>query len=246
MYTINEGKVQCHKEESHTFPSVMLTNNPILVDGVELFQDFRLVCDKKDVVSYNLVASDKLEKSKIMNQIEDVEKTANSLQGRVSDDFLQVLTRTESMFTLDFRYGIAIGIRRLLEDFVIENYGVLTFFPHYRFHTKFGYADLKSLKDKHAGQILAALSPAAKKMRWEIGNFYSSNVGKALSSNPQFRPALLPDSEIDNLFLMYNNLSEYLHGNSGEPSSDELMDNLTSLLKACETFINKNMGWGIL
>ena len=242
MYVINKGQINCVRDAGHDIPNFLIDSGELRLDKVTLYKEFRVICDNLDVSSYTLKSPALVEPSPIMDFTEEMERNyGRPLMSFVPSKYLDILKQTESLFVLDFRYGMAIGLRRLLEDFVIENYGVLIFEPTLFRKSPFPSSKKLSLKKKRTSWILEALL----KKRVFSSNEYKMKVESALSRDQRFSSALLSDSDLKGLFDIYNSVSDYIHGKSSEPSSIEFRDWLELLLRCCLEYCNRNIGWGM-
>ncbi len=185
-----------------------------------------------------------------MDFINDIEANyGRPLMGKVPSRYLDVLTETENLYVLDYRYGMSIGVRRLLEDFIIENYGAMIHKSGKLFGQQFPSQQLRQLRNINAKYILAVFSPYASNIDSlaSTENFkgYKNKIDGVLLTGGVLKRALLENIVFDELFRLYDFISDYLHGNGGEPSQKGLMDGLTLVMKSCSDYVQKGLGWGV-
>ena len=249
---ISSSRIECKTNATHDLPSFLHNDEKLLISRVRPLEIFRVICEKKDVSSYYITTQRGLEPSQMMDFLGDIEKNyaVKHLLGRVPNRYLDILSKTENLFALDSRYGMAVGVRRLLEDFIVENYAVLIFYPETEYGHKFSKKQLDGLRKKHAGKIIALYSPRAQKdlrgMRKSLDRTYLDPANKALSTNSKLQAALLSTSRFDSMYRLYNLVSQFIHGRGGEPSEGELRDGLMLVMESCKEYITKGIGWGIL
>lgn len=242
MYSISNAQINCSKDSGHEIPNFFVDSGVLKIQRVTLFKEFHVICESKDISSYTLKSSSLLEPSPIMDYIREIEtKYGRPLMNFAPGRYLDILKETESLYALDFRYGMAIGLRRLLEDFIIENYGVLVFFPMLFGKTNFPLKSKSKLKDMRSSWILDAMIANGKFKR----NIYKTKVSRAISNNTKLRAALLSEADFQRLFHLYGEVSDYIHGKSAQPSSMKFKDWLELVLKCCLDYCNKNIGWGM-
>lgn len=249
---ISSSRIECKTDAIHDLPSFLHNDGKLLISGVRPLEIFRVVCEKKDVSSYYITTQRGVKPSQMMDFLEDIEKNyaVKYLLGRVPNRYLDILSKTENLFALDSRYGMAVGVRRLLEDFIVENYAVLIFYPETKYGHKFNKKQLDRLRKKHAGRIIALYSPKAQTdlrgMRKPLDRTYLDPATRALSTNSKLQAALLSPSRFDSMYRLYNLVSQFIHGRGGEPSEGELRDGLMLVMESCKEYITKGIGWGIL
>jgi hypothetical protein len=249
MYVLNNKQIECFKDLTHLIPNFISDRGDLKLENVEKSKEFRVICDAKDITSYTLKTDTLLEPSPIMEFIKDIEDNyAKKLQTHVPLRYLDILTQTESMYILDSRLGMSIGWRRLFEDFVGENYGVLIYSkPKLRYDsvsTQYGFinrGDLSNWK-QHAAKIADALlnRPVLP------NNNLRPSIQSILNSNSTLRDSLLDQDEIKKLVNYHSNISKFIHGDIiSQPSEKYLKDALEDLLKDCLSYFNNGMRWGV-
>ncbi len=249
-YSITDMKVVCSREQQHDIPNFLQNGGTLEIENIQELKEFRVICENKDVTGYTLKTGAILEQSQIMDFIDGIEKNfARPLMGKVPSRYLDVLTETENLCVLDYRYGVSIGLRRLIEDFVIENYGALIHKSGKYFGKPFPSGQLKQLRNLNAKYILAVLSPSASSVNdlvsSQIYKGYKSTIDELLGTRSPFLKALLEPEYFDRLFKFYNFISNYLHGNGAEPSQLELKDGIELVMSSCISYMERGMGWGV-
>ena len=249
-YSLINMKIVCSREQQHDIPNFLQKGGTLEIENIQELKEFRVICENKDVTGYTLKTGGTLEQSQIMDFIEGIEKNfAIPLMGKVPSRYLDVLTETENLCVLDYRYGVSIGIRRLLEDFVIENYGALIHKSGRYFGKPFPPKQLENLRNLNAKYILAVLSPFASNISSLVSNDtyknYKLQIDKLLVPGSLLVRALLDPNSFDRLFKLYNFISNYLHGNGAEPSQLELKDGMEFVMSSCYEYMKKGMGWGV-
>lgn len=249
MFVLPNSKILCSKESSHRIPNFIVNGKELHLEEIELLKEFRVICDKNDVTSYTLITDTSLEFSPITEFLLDMEERyAKELQKHVPLRFLDILSQTESQLVLDFRYGVSIGWRRLFEDFVAENFGVLIYGKpkgNYRdISTHYGFISNKDLASwkQHANLLLEALvkTPILPK------NEKRGEIREILKGNKTLQDSLLDQKVLTELVQSYGRLSSYIHGDSSEPSQKYLEDALVLILSSCLDYFNQGMKWGTL
>ncbi len=250
-YRLSNVDVTCFKVSKDEIPSFYRKSATLMIERVQLHREFHVICESRHVTGYTLNDPPSLDRSPIMEFVQDLEDNlAIPLMGRVPNQFLNMLTEIESLYVLDFKYGMSIGVRRLLEDFVIENYGTQLEKSGECFGKKFTNEELKGLKTMNAKYILAIFSPLASKdeniTNHEKYKKYLKKKEKLYPSQAKrLEDSLLASTTFDKLFNLYKSVSDYIHGNSGELSQSVMKDGLILVMQSCKDYIEKGFGWGV-